>query len=283
MNIISGKEVAKSITEGVKRSVEEIAAAGKRLPKLAIIRVGENPDDISYQRGAVKRMDLTGILHEEIIFEENIDKNRFYTEFKKINNDDSVDGILLLRPLPAHLEEEKVINLINPEKDIDAISPVSLGKIMTGDKECFAPCTAAGIIEILKFAGEDIKGKRVTIVGRSNVVGRPSALLFISNDATVTICHSHTKEIKAACKNAEILVVSCGQAKLINKDYVSDGAVVIDVGVNIDENGKLCGDVDIDSIKETAKACTPVPGGVGAVTTSILAKQVLSAYIKCKR
>ena len=149
---------------------------------------------------------------------------------------------------------------------------------MIGDKNGFAPCTAAGVIEILKYAGVEIGGKKVTIVGRSNVVGRPLVLLFIGLDATGTVCHSRTKDVKEACKNAEILVASCGKARLINKEYVANGAVVIDVGINLDEEGKLCGDVDTDSIEGIAAACTPVPGGVGAVTTSVLASHVLSAY-----
>lgn len=280
MNIISGKDVANSITENIKNTIKFLRDMGKRSPKLVIIRVGERPDDLSYEKGAIKRMDLVGITHEEFHFSENVDKKEFYSAFNKINKDEEVDGILLLRPLPSHLEEDKLIRLIDPDKDIDAISPLSLGRIMIGDRECFAPCTAEGVIEILKFSGEDIKGKRVTIIGRSNVVGRPLALLFISYDATVTVCHSSTLDIKKACKNAEILVTSCGKAKLINNEYVREGAVVIDVGINLDENGKLCGDVDLPSIENIAKSCTPVPGGVGAVTTSILAKQVLKAYEK---
>ena len=183
-----------------------------------------------------------------------------------------------MRPLPKHLDEDRLMNTINPKKDIDAISPVSLGKIMTGDKNGFAPCTAAGVIEILKYAGVKIRGKKVTIIGRSNVVGRPLALLFVSEDATVTVCHSFTEDVKQAGKNAEILVASCGKAKLINSEYVAENAVVIDVGINFDENGKLCGDVDVNDIEAVAAACTPVPGGVGAVTTSMLAKQLLLAY-----
>ena len=278
MKIISGKEVAEHITAELKNKIESLKKSNKRLPKLVIIRVGEKPDDLSYQKGAVKRMDMIGVIHKEVHFEENVSKEEFYREFDEINNDESVDGILVLRPLPKHLDEDRLMNTINPKKDIDAISPVSLGKIMTGDKNGFAPCTAAGVIEILKYAGVKIRGKKVTIIGRSNVVGRPLALLFVSEDATVTVCHSFTADVKQAGKNAEILVASCGKAKLINSEYVADNAVVVDVGINFDENGKLCGDVDINDIEAVAAACTPVPGGVGAVTTSMLAKQLLLAY-----
>ena len=278
MRIISGKEVAENITAELKNKIESLKKDNKRLPKLVIIRVGEKPDDISYQKGAVKRMDMVGIAHEEVHFEENVSKEEFYGKFDEINNDESVDGILVLRPLPKHLDEDRLMNTINPKKDIDAISPVSLGKIMAGDKNGFAPCTAAGVIEILKYAGVKIRGKKVTIIGRSNVVGRPLALLFVSEDATVTVCHSFTADVKQEGKNAEILVASCGKAKLINSEYVAENAVVIDVGINFDENGRLCGDVDINDIEAVAAACTPVPGGVGAVTTSMLAKQVLLAY-----
>ena len=278
MKIISGKEVAEHITAELKNKAESLKKGNKRLPKLVIIRVGEKPDDLSYQKGAVKRMDMIGVIHEEVHFEENVPKEEFYKEFDEINNDESVDGILVLRPLPKHLDEDRLMNTINPKKDIDAISPVSLGKLMVGDKNGFAPCTAAGVIEILKYAGVKIRGKKVTIIGRSNVVGRPLALLFVSEDATVTVCHSFTADVKQAGKNAEILVASCGKAKLINSEYVAENAVVIDVGINFDENGKLCGDVDINDIEAVAAACTPVPGGVGAVTTSMLAKQLLLAY-----
>ena len=278
MKIISGKEVAEHITAELKNKAESLKKGNKRLPKLVIIRVGEKPDDLSYQKGAVKRMDMIGVIHEEVHFEENVPKEEFYKEFDEINNDESVDGILVLRPIPKHLDEDRLMNTINPKKDIDAISPVSLGKLMTGDKNGFAPCTAAGVIEILKYAGVKIRGKKVTIIGRSNVVGRPLALLFVSEDATVTVCHSFTADVKQAGKNAEILVASCGKAKLINSEYVAENAVVIDVGINFDENGKLCGDVDINDIEAVAAACTPVPGGVGAVTTSMLAKQLLLAY-----
>ncbi len=278
MKIISGKEVAEHVTAELRTKVETLKEENKRLPKLVIIRVGEKPDDLSYQRGAVKRMDMIGIIHEEIHFDENVSKEEFYNIFDGINNDEGVDGILVLRPLPKHLDENKLIHTINPAKDIDAISPVSLGKIMIGDRNSFAPCTAAGVIEMLKIAGIKISGKRVTIIGRSNVVGRPLALLFISEDATVTVCHSFTEDVKQTAKNAEILVASCGKAKLINSEYVAENSVVIDVGINIDENGKLCGDVDMNDIEAVAAACTPVPGGVGAVTTSMLAKQVVLAY-----
>ena len=278
MNIISGKEVAEHISSEIKSRIGEIVNQGKRPPKLVIVRVGEKPDDLSYQRGAIKRMDMVGIDHEEVWFEENVSKEAFYKRFDEINNDDEVDGILVLRPLPKHLDEDRLIHTINQEKDVDAISPVSLGKIMIGDKSGFAPCTAAGVIEILKYVGVEISGKKVTIIGRSNVVGKPLALLFTGLDATVTLCHSRTKDVKNEGKNAEILVTSCGKARFINKEYVSYGAVVIDVGINVDEEGKLCGDVDIDSLEGIASACTPVPGGVGAVTTSVLAKQVLAAY-----
>ena len=278
MKIISGKEVAEHITAELKNKAESLTKGNKRLPKLVIIRVGEKPDDLSYQKGAVKRMDMIGVIHEEVHFEENVSNEEFYAKFDEINNDESVDGILVLRPLPKHLDEDRLMNTINPKKDIDAISPVSLGKLMVGDKNGFAPCTAAGVIEILKYAGVKIRGKKVTIIGRSNVVGRPLALLFVSEDATVTVCHSFTADVKQAGKNAEILVASCGKAKLINSEYVAENAVVIDVGINFDENGKLCGDVDINDIEAVAAACTPVPGGVGAVTTSMLAKQLLLAY-----
>lgn len=278
MEIISGKKTADCLTAEIQKRIDILKNNKKRLPKLVIIRIGEKPADISYQRGAVKRMDMVGIMHEEVHFEENISKEEFYDKFDEINRDENVDGILVLRPIPKHLDEYRLAGTINPEKDIDAISPVSMGKLMMEDGKSFAPCTAAGVIEMLKCEGIEIAGKNVVIAGRSNVVGKPLAMLFVGLSATVTICHSRTENIKETCKNAEILVAACGKARLINDEYVTKGAIVIDVGINLDTEGRLCGDVDIDSIENIASVCTPVPGGVGAVTTSMLAKQVLMAY-----
>lgn len=277
MELIYGKTVADYITEQVKREVSELINKGERPPKLAIVRVGERIDDLTYEKAAIKRMTMVGIECESFYFSEKIEKAEFYKEFQKINQDKTVDGILLLRPLPEQLSEIEVLHLISPHKDVDAISPISLGKLMLEEKGIFAPCTAMAVIEILKYAGVKLKGKKVTIVGRSNVVGRPLALLFIAEDATVTICHRGTKDLKEATRGADILVAACGSPKLIKEEHIKKDAILVDVGINLDENGKLCGDIDIEDVKDKASLCTPVPGGVGAVTTSVLAKQVLMA------
>lgn len=280
MELIYGKAVANYITERVKDEVAHLLKKGERPPKLAIIRVGEKNSDVTYEKSAVKRMEMVGISHEEHLFAESVSMDEFCRKIEEMNEDEEIDAILLLRPLPKHFSEEKVISLISPEKDIDAISPLSLGKLMIGEKEGFAPCTALAVIEILKYAGVELKGKKVTIVGRSNVVGRPLALLFISEDATVTICHRETEDLKEATEGADILIAACGSPKLIKKAYVGKGAILVDVGINLDEEGRLCGDVDLEDVKDKVSLCTPVPGGVGAVTTSILAKQVLFARKK---
>lgn len=280
MELIYGKTVAEYITEQVKSEVREMTVKKERRPRLAIIRVGDGVDDMTYERSAVKKMEAVGIEHEEYYFPEDVEAEVFYRSFHQINENPLVDGILVLRPLPKSLDEERLVNLIKPEKDVDAIAPISLGRLMAGEKEVFAPCTAVAVIEMLNYASVDLKGKKVTIVGRSNVVGRPLALLFIGADATVTICHTRTEDLREATKRADILVAACGSAKLIKGLHIEKGTILIDVGINCGEDGKLCGDIDIEDVKEKASLCTPVPGGVGAVTTSVLAKHVLMARKK---
>ena len=193
-----------------------------------------------------------------------------------MNRDDEVNGILVQLPLPAHIKEKEVINLIVPEKDVDAFHPVNTGRIMTGDYY-FLPCTPAGVMRMLKEKNISVAGKKCVVVGRSNIVGKPQAMLMLNESATVTVCHSKTVNLKEECRQADILVVAIGKAKFITGDYIKPGAVVIDVGMDRDENGKLCGDVDFESAEKVAGAITPVPGGIGSVTTSILMKHVVEA------
>ena len=274
MELLKGIDVANAINE---KLIKESADMGGRVPKLAIIRVGERPDDMSYERGATKKMEKVGFACESFVFPETIENEAFQKEFDTINDNPEIDGILLLRPLPKHLDEEAVVGRISPEKDLDGISPVNLAKVFAGDKTGFAPCTAEAVVEVLKAAEIPMTGKRVTIVGRSMVVGKPLSMLMVKENATVTICHTRTKDLAGTCRNAEILVAAAGRAKMLNGDYVGQDAVVIDVGINVDENGKLCGDVDYDTIQNKAQAATPVPGGVGAVTTAVLAKHLVRA------
>ena len=274
MEILKGLPVANAINE---KLIEEVKNLKGPLPRLAIIRVGERPDDCSYERGAVKKMEKVGFRCSTFAFPGDIDNDTFQAEFDKINNDDDIDGILLLRPLPKHLDERSVEERIDPRKDLDGISPMNLAKVFAGDETGYGPCTAEAVIEMLDFAGIDPKGKRATVVGRSLVIGKPVAMMLMKRNATVTVCHTKTADMAGTCKNAEILVAAAGSAKMINKDFVAQDAVVIDVGINVDENGNLCGDVDFADIEGRAAIATPVPGGVGSVTTSVLAKHLLKA------
>ena len=274
MRVLKGAEVSVKMKEEVQAA---LAKCKGESPKLAIIRVGENPDDMSYERGATKKMEAFGLRVESYHFPADISDGEFKEEFQKINGDADVTGILMLRPLPKQICEKDIEGMIDPEKDLDGISPVNIAKVFAGDDSGFAPCTAEAVVEVLKAAEIPMTGKRVTIVGRSMVVGKPLSMLMVKENATVTICHTRTKDLAGTCRNAEILVAAAGRAKMLNGDYVGQDAVVIDVGINVDENGKLCGDVDYDTIQDKAQAATPVPGGVGAVTTAVLAKHLVRA------
>lgn len=274
MEILKGLPVANAINEKLMEQVKSIEGP---LPHLAIIRVGERPDDCSYERGAVKKMDKVGVRCTTYTFDADIDNETFQAEFDKINENPDIDGILMLRPLPKQLDEKQIENKIDPRKDLDGISPLNLAKVYAGDESGYAPCTAEAVIEMLDYAGIDIKGKRVTVVGRSLVIGKPVSMLLMKRNATVTVCHTKTVDMAGTCKNAEILVAAAGSARMIKKEYVADGAVVIDVGINVDDEGNLCGDVDFDAISDIAAAATPVPGGVGSVTTSVLANHLVKA------
>lgn len=274
MEILKGLPVAEQINHQL---MQEIKSFSGNVPRLAIVRVGERPDDMSYERGAVKKMDKLGFRCTVFAFPENIDNQSFQAEFDKINGDEDIDGILLLRPLPKHLDEKAVENRIDPRKDLDGISPLNLAKVYAGDDTGYAPCTAEAVVEMLDFAGVELTGKRVSVVGRSLVIGKPVAMLLMKKNATVTVCHTRTKDMKGACRNAEILVAAAGVPKMITAEYLSEGAVVIDVGINVDESGSLCGDVDFESASKVVSAVSPVPGGVGAVTTSVLAKHLMKA------
>lgn len=274
MEILKGLPVANAINEKLMEQVKSIEGP---LPHIAIIRVGERPDDCSYERGAVKKMDKVGVRCTTYTFDADIDNETFQAEFDKINENPDIDGILMLRPLPKQLDEKQIENKIDPRKDLDGISPLNLAKVYAGDESGYAPCTAEAVIEMLDYAGIDIKGKRVTVVGRSLVIGKPVSMLLMKRNATVTVCHTKTVDMAGTCKNAEILVAAAGSARMIKKDYVAEGAIVVDVGINVDEEGNLCGDVDFDTITDIAAIATPVPGGVGSVTTSVLAKHLVKA------
>jgi len=270
-----------AVSAKIKIEIEDfIKKLNGFLPTLAIIRVGENPDDISYEKGATKKMLGFDIIVKHYTFSKDISNHDFLIEFEKINKDTAIDGILLLRPLPKTIDEKAIERMIDPDKDIDGIGPVNIAKVFSGEVSAYAPCTAEAVIEVLKLNDIELKGKAVTIVGRSMVVGKPLAMLMLKEDATVTICHTKTVDIKHVCKRADILVAAAGRAHMLDVEYVGQDAVVIDVGINVDKDGKLCGDVDTLSLEGVASMATPVPGGVGSVTTSVLAKHLCMAALK---
>lgn len=278
MITLKGAEVSAKIkdqTESMLKLCSE--KEGYRVPRLAIVRVGDNPDDQSYERGAVKKMAAFGLSADVFHYPGDIGDAEFKTEFQKINDDETVDGILLLRPLPKQICEKDIERMIDPKKDLDGISPENIAKVFAGDTTGFAPCTAEAVVETLKAFEIPISGKRAVIVGRSMVVGKPLSMLLLKENATVTVCHTRTVNLKEICRNAEILVAAAGRARMLNQESVGKDAVVIDVGINVDENGKLCGDVEFESLTETAAMATPVPGGIGAVTTAVLAKHLVMA------
>ena len=277
MITLKGAEVSAKIKTQVQEILEKISG---HVPTAAIVRVGERPDDLSYEKGVIKKITSFGMEAKTYAFPENISEEAFLEEFRKINADKSIDGILLFMPLPKHMNGKVFESVIDPVKDLDGISPVNRAKVFAGEADGFAPCTAEAVIEVLKAFEIPMTGKRAVVVGRSMVVGRPLSMLFLKENATVTVCHTKTADLKEECKRAEILVAAAGKAGMLDKDYVTDGAVVIDVGINVDENGKLCGDVKWDGLEEAASAATPVPGGVGAVTTAVLCKHLAQAAVR---
>ncbi len=274
--IIKGKPVADKISEDLIKEIKGLNAKGIN-PKLAIVRVGERPDDLAYERGALSRSKKVGIEAEVKSLPEDISQEEFIEVIKELNQDKNVHGILIFRPLPNHLDENVIKNVIAPEKDVDCFSPVNQGKLYEGDKTGFPPCTPVAVMEIFNHYDIELEGKDCVVIGASNVVGKPAALLLLNENATVTICHIYTKDVAKLAREAEVVVVACGVPRLVKESWIGEGAIVIDVGINIDEDGKLCGDVDFDAIKEKASMITPVPRGVGSVTTSILAKHVVKA------
>lgn len=270
---LRGKKVSDGIKEYVSKELETLTF----VPKLAIVRVGENPDDMSYERGATKKLKSFGLDVASYVFPQDISDEDFKKAFKNINEDDEVTGILLLRPLPRTINEKDIENMIDPKKDLDGISPINIAKVFAGDITGFSPCTAEAVIEVLKAYDIELTGKRVTVVGRSMVVGKPVSMLLLKENATVTMTHTRTVDLKKTCSDAEIVITAAGRAKMLNSDYCGQDAVMIDVGINVDENGKLCGDVDYATLDGKASAATPVPGGVGTVTTAVLAKHLIQA------
>ncbi|MDI9476030.1 MAG: bifunctional 5,10-methylenetetrahydrofolate dehydrogenase/5,10-methenyltetrahydrofolate cyclohydrolase [Natronincolaceae bacterium] len=274
--ILKGKPVADKISEGLIKEVEELKAKGVT-PKLAIVRVGASPDDLAYERGALGRSKKVGIDAEVKELPEDITQDDFIKELKAVNDDPAVNGILVFRPFPKQLDEEVIKYVIAPEKDIDCFSPINAAKLVEDDETGFAPCTAVSVIEILKHYEVPMSGKNAVVLGRSMVIGKPAALLLLRENATVTVCHSRTQDIAKVASGGDILVAAIGRGKFAKGDFIKEGGVVIDVGINVDEEGNLFGDVDFEEAEKVAGMITPVPGGVGSVTTSILARHVIKA------
>ena len=247
------------------------------LPALAVLRVGDKEDDIAYERSIKKRFVDYGLEVKDYEFPANCTNEEFQEVFDFINDDPEIQGILVMRPLPAQIDEEAMLKKMNPLKDLDGITDANVAGVMRGDKHAFAPCTAQAVVEILKDYNIEMAGKRVCVIGRSMVVGKPLSMLLLKENATVTVCHSKTENIKAVASEADIVVAAIGKAKKISSGYVREDATVIDVGINVDEQGNLCGDCDWDQIVLKASAATPVPGGVGTVTTAVLAHHLVEA------
>lgn len=277
MIVLKGAAVSAGIQAEVEEKLRELDGF---VPTLAVVRVGERLDDLSYERSALARMKKFGLQGVSRSYPSDISMEEFRKEFEKINEDPGIDGILLLRPLPPQLDEKEIERLIDPAKDLDGISPENIAKVFSGDETGFAPCTAEAVIRMLKGYEIPIEGKRAVIVGRSMVVGRPLAMLLLKENATVTVCHTRTKNLEEVCRQGEILVAAAGRAGMITGDFLAEGAVAVDVGINVDEEGNLCGDMEFSSVSEKASMATPVPGGVGGVTTAVLAEHLVRAALK---
>lgn len=273
MREVRGKDVAGQMKEQLQAELKQM----DRIPRLAIIRVGERPDDMAYERGALKRMEGIGLRCTTHTFPGDIAGEVFTEEFLEINENPDVDGILLLRPLPKQIDEKAIEKLIDPVKDVDGISPLNIAQVFAGEEGGFAPCTAEAVVETLLYIGEPLSGKRAVVIGRSMVVGKPLAMLLLKQNCTVTTCHTRTADMPSVCRSGDIVVACAGNAKMVDDSFIRQGAMLIDVGINVDEEGKLCGDVNYDAIQEKAGIATPVPGGIGTVTTSVLAKHVIRA------
>lgn len=277
--VLKGNVVAKEIKEKMKEKITELQKSGIH-PTLGIIRLGNNPGDISYEKSIIKACDAMGI--KTSIFEEetSMDTEGLIKLIQKLNNDDLISGILLFRPIPKHIDEEAIRNAIDPKKDVDCMHPLNLEKIFEGDLTGLQPGTPKAAMEILLYNNIDLEGKNVVVINRSMVVGKPLAMMLLEKNATVTICHSRTKDLHEITKRADVVVTALGKPKFFDKKYFNSDSIVIDVGVGVDENGKLSGDVDYDNVFDLVKMITPVPGGVGSVTTTILLDQVVQAANK---
>ena len=276
MQIIDGKKVSAQVKEEVKRQTLELKETHKITPGLAVVIVGDDPASRVYVNNKKKACEFVGFKSEEYALPAETTQEELLNLVETLNNKKDINGILVQLPLPKHLDDKAVIEAISPLKDVDAFHPVNVGKIMIGDYD-FLPCTPAGIMEMLKYENIGLDGKNCVIIGRSNIVGKPMAMLMLKENATVTVCHSHTKNLKEVVARADVVVAAVGKAKFVTADMIKDGAVIIDVGINRCEDGKLYGDVDFEACKEKASYITPVPGGVGPMTIATLMQNTVTA------
>ena len=277
--LLKGLPVANALTEVL---TERVAALNEKnvTPTLAILRVGERSDDISYETGAMKRCAKVGIAVRQFLLKDDCTKEELLDTIREINADSSIHGCLMFRPLPDKAMEEAACGLLAPEKDVDGMTSQSLASVFTGKGVGYPPCTAESCIELLDHYGIDLQGKRVVVIGRSLVIGKPVSMMLQERNATVTMCHTKTVNMAEVCRGAEILVVAAGKAGVVDGSFVAPGQTLVDVGIHVNAEGKLCGDVNFDAVEPTVEAITPVPGGVGSVTTAVLAKHVIQAAEK---
>ncbi len=273
--IIDGRLIAQNIKNNLKKEVENLKLKGIN-PGLAVVLVGEDSASKIYVKNKKKCCDELGIFSEEFYFPEDTSEKEILNLIEKLNQDKKINGILVQLPLPSHINQKNITESILPEKDVDAFHSSTIGNLLTNHAELL-PCTPAGIIEIFHRENISLTGKHCVIIGRSNIVGKPLAFMLINEDATVTVCHSKTKNLSEICKNADIIICAVGKAKFLKRNMIKEGAVIIDVGINRDKNGKICGDVDFDDVKNIASAITPVPGGVGPMTIAMLMKNTITA------
>ena len=276
---LSGKEVTAAINARIRANVETCRAHGVE-PTLCMVRVGDDPSDMSYERGASKRCETLGVACKQIHLPEDVSQEELLSVIEDVNQDPAIHGLLLFRPLPKHLDQALIENALNPAKDVDCMTDLSMSGVFTGKQIGFPPCTPQACMEILDHYGYDCTGKKAVVIGRSLVVGKPAAMMLIKKNATVTICHTRTKDMPAVTRDADLIIVAAGRAGVIGADYVREGQTIIDVGINVNAEGKLCGDVDFAAVEPVVDAITPVPGGVGTVTTSVLVGHVVDAALK---
>ena len=274
--ILKGADVVSALNERNALQVEALKKCGVK-PQLAIVRLGKREDEIAYERGAIKRCESAGVSVRQFIFPEDATQERLIALIETLNTDEDIHGVLLLRPLPAHIDDDVVRNALDPRKDIDGITDSAAAGVFTSRAASFVPCTSHACMEILDYFGIEPLGKKALVIGRSLVVGKPTAMMLLDRNATVTIAHSHTADLAELTRNADIVIVCVGCAQMIGVEYLRRGQVIIDVGINVDEAGLLVGDVDFEAAEGIVDAITPVPGGVGTVTTSVLVKHVIQA------